>query len=327
MLPEREKMPRNIMIDCDTGMDDALALLLALRSPDFQVMGITCVNGNVTLDKVLVNTLKVVEYSGVKVPVYAGAALPLLPERSQNAPEIHGADGLGNLDFRVPVIEPEKENAFQFIIRTLMDAAEPMDWILLGPLTNAALAIREEPRIILKIKKLIMMAGAVDFGNTKPMSEFNVFADPEAAKIVIDSDIPKILVPLDPLWHGGQVNHEEIAAVNERRDLPWCEMAGKLLNRSIEMAEGSRRKYAMGEGAVAPPDLLTIALAIDPSLGYFENYQVFVETTGQYTRGMTMFDRRWNREYIEGQYANQAAVCLSADQTHYGKLLLKTWLG
>jgi inosine-uridine nucleoside N-ribohydrolase len=202
-----------------------------------------------------------------------------------------------------------------------------MDWITLGPLTNAALAIREEPRIIPKIKTLIMMAGAVEFGNTKPMSEFNVFADPEAAKIVIDSDIPKIIVPLDPLWHGGQVNREEIAAVNERRDLPWCEMAGKLLNRSIEMAEGSRRKYAMGEGAVAPPDLLTIALAIDPSIGHFENFQVYVETAGQYTRGMTMFDRRWNREYVEGQFANQAAVCLSADQEQYGELLLKTWLG
>jgi len=296
-------MPRKIMIDCDTGVDDALALLLALRSPDFDVLGITCVNGNVTLDKVLVNTLKVVEYSGVKVPVYAGAALPLLPERSQNAPEIHGADGLGNLDFRAPFSKPEDEGAVQFIIRTLMDAGDPMDWITLGPLTNAALAIREEPRILPKIKTMIMMAGAVDFGNTKPMSEFNVFADPEAAKIVIDSEIPKVIVPLDPLWHGGQ-----------------------LLNRSIEMAEGSRRKYAMGEGAVAPPDLLTIALAIDPSIGHFENYQVFVETSGQYTRGMTMFDRRWNREFIDGQYANQAAVCISANQKRYGELLLKAWL-
>lgn len=319
-------MPRKIMIDCDTGMDDALALLLALRSPDFDVLGITCVNGNVTLDKVLVNTLKVVEYSGVKVPVYAGAALPLLPERSQNAPEIHGADGLGNLDFHAPSSESEGEGAVHFIIRTLMDAADPMDWITLGPLTNAALAIREEPRILHKIKTMIMMAGAVDFGNTKPMSEFNVFADPEAAKIVIDSEIPKVIVPLDPLWHGGQVNKTEIEAVNARRDLSWCEMAGKLLNRSIEMAEGSRRKYAMGEGAVAPPDLLTIALAIDPSIGHFENYQVFVETSGQYTRGMTMFDRRWNREFIDGQYANQAAVCISADQKLYGELLLKTWL-
>lgn len=319
-------MPRKIMIDCDTGMDDALALLLALRSPDFDVLGITCVNGNVTLDKVLVNTLKVVEYSGVKVPVYAGAVLPLLPERSQNAPEIHGADGLGNLDFHAPSMMTEKEGAVQFIIRMLMEAPVPMDWITLGPLTNAALAIREEPRILPKIKTLIMMAGAVDFGNTKPMSEFNIFADPEAAKIVIDSEIPKVMVPLDPLWHGGQVNKEEIAEINGRRELPWCEMAGKLLNRSIEMAEGSRRKYAMGEGAFAPPDLLTIALAIDPSIGYFEKYQVYVETSGQYTRGMTMFDRRWNREYIEGQHANQAVVYVSVDQKRYGELLLKTWL-
>lgn len=319
-------MPRNIMIDCDTGMDDALALLLALRSPEFKVLGITCVNGNVTLDKVVVNTLKVVEYSDKSVPVYAGAALPLLPERSQNAPEIHGADGLGNLDFHAPRIKAEIDGAVQFIIHTLMDAEEPMDWITLGPLTNAALAIREEPRILPKIKTLIMMAGAVDFGNTKPMSEFNVFADPEAAKIVIDSDIPKVIVPLDPLWHGGQVNKEEIASLNKHHDLSWCEMAGKLLNRSIEMAEGSRRKYAMGEGAVAPPDLLTIALAIDPTIGRFENYQVFVETTGQYTRGMTMFDRRWNREFVEGQHANQASVCLGADQIRYGQLLLNTWL-
>jgi inosine-uridine nucleoside N-ribohydrolase len=225
-----------------------------------------------------------------------------------------------------PRIKEEERGAVDFIIRTLMSSEEPMDWITLGPLTNAALAIRAEARILPKIRSLIMMAGAVDFGNTKPMSEFNVFADPEAAKIVIDSDIPKVLVPLDPLWHGGQVNKEEISSINNRRDLPWCEMAGKLLNRSIEMAEGSRRKYAMGEGAVAPPDLLTVALAIDPSIGRFEPYQVFVETNGQYTRGMTMFDRRWNREFINGQHANQAAVCLGADQNRYGQLLLKTWL-
>ena len=113
---------------------------------------------------------------------------------------------------------------------------------------------------------------------------------------------------------------------NSKRNLAWCDMAVRLLDRSIEMAEGSRRKYAMGEGVVAPPDLLTAALAIDPSIGQFENYQVFVETTGQYTRGMTMFDRRWNREYQEGINSNQAAICLSACQEKYGKLLLETML-
>ncbi len=319
-------MVKNIMIDCDTGMDDALALLLALRTPQLNVVGITCVNGNVSLDKVVVNTLKVVEHSGRHVPVYAGAARPLIPENSQNAPEIHGIDGLGDLDFPKPTLEPEGERAVSFIIRTLMEASEPMEWVTLGPLTNIALALREEPRIISKIKGLIMMAGAVDFGNTKPMAEFNVYADAEAAKIVIDSEIPKMMIPLDPLWHGGQLNRKEIETINKKRNFPWCEMAGKLLERTIEMADSSRRKYAMGEGAVAPPDLLTMAIAVDPSIGRLENYRVFVETIGQYTRGMTMFDRRWNREYKDGQNANQAAVCLAVEQKRYGRLVVEKLL-
>jgi inosine-uridine nucleoside N-ribohydrolase len=319
-------MARNIMIDCDTGMDDALALLLALRSPEFNILGITCVNGNVKLNKVVVNTLKVVESSGKNVPVYSGAATPLIPEKSQNAPEIHGSDGLGNLDFSEPKSKAEGENAIFFIIRTLMDAEEPMDWITLGPLTNAALALREEPRILNKIKMLTMMAGAVDFGNTTPVAEFNIYADPEAAKIVFDSDIPKIMVPLDPLWHGGQVNKEQIQEIAAKKNLPWCQMAAKILYRSLEMAEGSRRKYAMGAGAVAPPDLLTIAIAIDPSIGQFEDYQVFVETNGQYTRGMTVIDRRWNKEFLRNTHINQMQVCLSANQEKYGDILLKTLL-
>lgn len=319
-------MPRRVMIDCDTGMDDALALLLALRSPHLEVQGITCVNGNVTLDKVVANTLKVVEHSGKHVPVYAGALLPLMPESLQNAPEIHGADGLGNIDLPDPAICVEEQSAIQFIIQTLINAEEPMECITLGPLTNIALALREKPCIAEKIQLLNMMAGAVDFGNTRPMSEFNVFADPEAAKIVFDSNIPKRIIPLDPLWHGGQVNREEIQQISACTNLTWCDLASRLLTRSIEMAQGSRRKYAMGEGAVAPPDLLTVAAVIDPSIGYFEDFQVFVETAGYYTRGMTMVDRRWNREYEPGRHSNQMKVCLSANQKKYGKLLLDTWL-
>jgi len=317
-------LKRNIIIDCDTGMDDAQALLLALRSPAFNVLGVTCVNGNVTLDKVMINTLKVVEHSGTEVPVYRGAAQALIPEKSQNAPEIHGSDGLGNLDFPAPATQPADENAIAFTIRTLMAAKEPIDWIMIGPLTNAALAMREEPRILGKIRMLTMMAGAIDFGNTTAGAEFNIFADPEAAKIVFEADVPKTMVPLDPLWHGGQVNKEYIDQIAARKDLPWCDMAAKIMRRTIEMAGGSRRRYAMGEGAVSPPDLLTVALAIDPSIGQFEQYQVRVETLGQYTRGMTVFDRRWNREFEQGTHVNQMAVCLSADPQKYGQLLVDT---
>jgi inosine-uridine nucleoside N-ribohydrolase len=317
---------RKVIIDCDTGIDDALALLLALRSTELEVLGITCVNGNVTLDKVLINTLKVVEHSGKAIPVYGGAYDPLLPEKSENAPHIHGTDGLGDLNFPAPKGHAEKENAIAFIIRTLMDCESNLDWISLGPLTNLAIALREEPRIIQKVRLLSMMAGAVDFGNTRPMSEFNVFADPEAAKIVFDSNLPKMMVPLDPLWHGGQINRPEIQQIEANADKPWCDMAAKLLKRSVEMAEGSRRKYAMGEGAIAPPDLLTVAVAIDTTIGKFTDYQVFVETTGEYTRGMTVIDRRWNRNYADNTYKNQMAVCLSADQKKYSDLVLRTLL-
>jgi len=315
---------RNVIIDCDTGMDDAQALLLALRSPTLNVLGITCVNGNVTLDKVLINTLKVVEHSGKEVPVYRGAAQALMREKSQNAPEIHGSDGLGNLDFPDPRSTINDENAIAFTIRTLMSAQEPIDWITIGPLTNAALAIREEPRILEKIRMLTMMAGSIDFGNTTAAAEFNVFADPEAAKIVFEADVPKTMVPLDPLWHGGQVNKEYVDQIAARNDLPWCEMTSRIMLRTLDMARGSRRLYAMGEGAISPPDLLTVAMVLDPSIGQFENYQVRVETQGQYTRGMTVFDRRWNRAYQKGTHINQMAVCLSADPEKYGQLLIDT---
>lgn len=317
---------RKVIIDCDTGIDDALALLLALHSPELNVLGITCVNGNVTLDKVVINTLKVVDHSGKAVPVYAGASDALLPEKSENAPHIHGTDGLGDLSFPKTKNHAERENAIAYIIRTLMDSDSPLDWISLAPLTNIALAIREEPKIISKVRLLTMMAGAVDFGNTRPMSEFNVFADPEAAKIIFDSDLPKMMVPLDPLWHGGQINREEILRIEAAADKPWCDMTAKLMKRTIELAEGSRRQYTMGEGAVAPPDLLTVAIAIDPTIGKFENYQVFVEMTGEYTRGMTVIDRRWNRNFADNTNKNQMAVCLSADQKKYSDLVLRTLL-
>jgi inosine-uridine nucleoside N-ribohydrolase len=231
------------------------------------------------------------------------------------------------LGFPSPKLKPEKQNAVQFIIDSINNSKAKLDIIALAPLTNIALAFRQAPEIIEKLDTLIMMAGAIDFGNTRPMSEFNVFADPEAAKIVIDSPVKKILVPLDPLWYGGQLNKNEIEAIQKEDNKPWCKMAARLMMRTIEMAGGSRRKYAMGEGAVAPPDLLTVALAVDPSLGEYEELQVFVETNGQYTRGMTMFDRRWNRNFTPGSNENQAQVFLRINQKKYGNLVVQTLAG
>ena len=172
-------MPRNVIIDCDTGLDDAVALLLALRSPEFNVLGITCVNGNVGLERVVINTLKVVDYSRNIVPVYAGATSCLIPDYSEDASKVHGSDGLGGIPFPDSQRNAENEHAVDFIVRTFMEASEPIDWITLAPLTNAGLGIRREPRICGKIRMLTMMAGGVHSGNTRYMSEFNVFAIPK----------------------------------------------------------------------------------------------------------------------------------------------------
>ena len=319
-------MARNIIIDCDTGMDDAVALLLALRSPEFNVLGITCVNGNVGLDHVTNNTLRVVEHSGKDVPVYAGYSHTLMHAGEEDAAAVHGKDGLGGLPFPAPKKKMEEEHAVDFIIRTLMDAPEPMEWITLGPLTNAAMAISREPRIIGKISRLTMMAGGVDFGNTTEMAEFNVYFDPEAARIVFDSSIPKMIVPLDPLWAGGHLTEENIEQIRAASEKPWCDMAGKIFGKTLEIMVEIGRRTGLERRFVSPPDLLAVAVAIDTSIAEIKEYPVFIETTGEYTRGMTVVDRRKFTHLPVNTDRKKVAVALSIDQQKYADLVLSTWL-
>ena len=319
-------MARDVIIDCDTGLDDAVALLLALRSPELNVLGITCVNGNVELAKVVYNTLRVVEQSGKHVPVFAGAASALMVNADENASNVHGSDGLGGIPLPQPKAKVESEHAIDFIVRTFMQAPEPMEWITIGPLTNAALALRKEPRIVEKIKLLTMMAGGLDAGNTRPASEFNVFADPDAARIVFDSDIPKMMVPLDPLFHGGYLRRSDQLKVQAADDKPWCCLAGRIFNVTRDLVHKLGRKQVIEEGAVSPPDLLAVAAVIDPSIMTIENYQVQIETRGEFTRGMTVVDRR---KYHRGENASgrkDVAVVMDADQQRYADLVVHTWL-
>lgn len=320
-------MARNVIIDCDTGMDDAVALLLALRSPELNVLGITCVNGNVSLDKVIYNTLRVVEHSGKDVPVFAGYGETLMRAGEEDAAAVHGKDGLGGIPFPAPKKKVECEHAVDFIIRTLMDAKEPMDWITLGPLTNAAMAIRREARIVEKVRMLTMMAGGVEAGNTSVMSEFNVYFDPEAARIVFDSAIAKTMVPLDPLWHGGVLYEENLAEIRAAAGKhPWCDMASQIFAQTLEIMTELGRLAGTERRFVSPPDLLAVAVAIDPTIAEIKPYPVTIETGGEYTRGMTVVDRRrFTHLSVDGQ-RGKVQVALSADQAQYARLLLNTWL-
>ncbi len=320
-------MARNVIIDCDTGMDDAVALLLALRSPEFNVLGITCVNGNVGLDKVVYNTLRVVEHSGKDVPVYAGHASTLMHAGQEDAAAVHGKDGLGGIPFPAPKNSVEQEHAVDFIVRTIMQAKEPIEWITLGPLTNAAMAIRREPRIVENVRMLTMMAGGVDSGNTSIMSEFNVYFDPEAARIVFDSSIPKTMVPLDPLWDGGFLLEENLQTIEGgAADKPWCDMASQIFKKTLAIMLELGRLHGFERRFVSPPDLLAVAVAIDSNIATLKDYPIFIETSGEYTRGMTVVDRRKFTHLGVDNKRGKVAVALAADQKKYADLVINTWL-
>ena len=207
-----------------------------------------------------------------------------------------------------------------------MEAKQPLEWITIAPLTNIALAIQKEPRIIDKVQKLTMMAGGLDSGNSAPMSEFNIFADPEAAKIVFDSAIPRTMVPLDPLSNGGYLTKNDVAQIQANSHKPWCDMAGKIFSREAEIRNELGRKQFQADDFASPPDLLAVAVAIEPSIANIQEYPVYIETKGEYTRGMTVVDRR---RYSKNQYFPvlvKTNVALSVDQKKYASLVLDTWL-
>ena len=320
-------MKRDVIIDCDTGLDDAVALLLAIRSPEFNVKGITCVNGNVGLDSVVDNTLRVVEHSGKDIPVYAGARTALVPDRSrEDASEVHGKDGLGGIPFPAPSTTVQPGHAVDYTIDTIMSAQKPIDWITLGPLTNAALAILKEPRITKNVRMLTMMAGGVNAGTVTPSAEFNVYADPEAARVVFESDLNKTMVPLDPLYDGGFLSTANIASIAAMRSLPWCDMASQIFQRSVALVKELGRNPVNGVGTVSPPDLLAVAVAIDPSITRNGDYYINLETRGEFTRGMTILDRREYYRIEDIPHIKKVRVALQGYQEKYAALVLNTWL-
>jgi inosine-uridine nucleoside N-ribohydrolase len=302
---------QRVVIDCDTGVDDAQATLLALRSPALDVIGITCVGGNTTLDKVVRNTLVVVEHSGKEVPVYAGSSKPLIvPLRI--AEYAHGSDGLGDVGFPDPHLKVQDEHAVDYLVRTFMEADEPLHLITLGPLTNAAMALIREPRLEQRIRSLVMMAGGICGGNSTPAAEFNVWVDPDAADVVFRSAIPKTMIALDPIIRYATFTEENVEQI-EGSDSPWCSMIGRLL----------RSRLKRWNGPISPPDPAAMAVAIDPSVAQGKDYHVVIETRGEHTRGMTVVDRRrWGHKDSEPN----VHVVEEIDTERYRKLSLDTLL-
>ena len=185
-----------IIMDCDPGHDDAVAIMMAARHPEIEILGITVVSGNQSLPKTVNNTLQICQHLGIDKKVYAGAAKPIVKEQAY-AEFIHGESGLDGPKFEPLTKEAEKMTAVQYLVKTLMKSEEKITLVPTGPLTNIALAIRVEPRILDKIEKIVLMGGAAAGGNRTPAAEFNIWVDPEAAKIVFESGVDVIMCGLD----------------------------------------------------------------------------------------------------------------------------------
>ena len=276
---------RTILIDTDTASDDAVALLMALRSPLVQVAAITVVAGNVPVEQATRNALCAVELCGAEVPVYMGAAEPL-HRPLEPATWFHGEDGLGDCGYAPQARTHQAAHAVDAIIATAL-AHPGLEVITLGPLTNLALAVAKEPRIVANISRCVVMGGAPCCeGNVTPAAEFNIWVDPEAARAVLLSGLPIELVGWQLSRYDAAINPAEIDEV----------LALGTPHAAFAIGCNCRARSAYleqtGEHGISLPDPIAMALLLDPSLA-LESSEHFieVETASALTRGMTVIDR------------------------------------
>ena len=277
--------PRKIIIDTDPGQDDAVAILLALASPELEVLGVTAVAGNVPLPLTALNARKVVELSGrADVPVFAGCERPLAHSLT-TAEHVHGKSGLDGACLPEPQLALQDAHAVDFIVETLR-AHSPGTVTLcpLGPLTNIATALRKAPDIAPKLAEIVLMGGAYfEVGNITPAAEFNIYVDPEAAEIVFKSGVPLTVMPLD-VTHRALVTrprHAALAGLGNRAGQAVAGWVGFF--ERFDMA-----KYGSEGGPLHDPT--TIAYLLDPTLFTGRHINVEIETASPLTRGMTVAD-------------------------------------
>lgn len=278
-------MTRKIIIDTDPGQDDALAILLALASPELDVLGITAVAGNVPLDLTKTNARKICELAGrPDVKVFAGADRPLV-RALVTAENVHGKTGLDGPDLPEPAMPLQDQHAVDFIIETLLtQESGSVTLCPLGPLTNIAQALIRAPQIATRIREIVLMGGGFfEGGNITPTAEFNIYVDPQAAHIVLTSGVPIVMLPLD-------VTHK--ALTSARRIERFRAMGTRSGAASAELLEFFERfdeeKYGSDGGPLHDPNV--IAYLLKPELYKGRHCNVVVETASDLTLGMTVVD-------------------------------------
>jgi purine nucleosidase len=270
-----------VIIDTDPGVDDAFALLLAMRSSELRVMAVTAVAGNVPLSVTLPNALRLVEIADRSdIPVAAGASSPLI-RKLVTASYAHGNNGLAGVEFPPARLQPVKEPASDLICRLVRENANRICIIGIGPLTNIALALRQDPEIASMVSSIVLMGGSLSGGNVTPAAEFNFYVDPEAASVVFGSGIPIRMVGLD-VTRMVQLTERHVEALQAGR--------GRVSEAAARIAEAVMKMHR-GAGSVRGPNLhdpLAVSSLIRPDILTFEDYQIAIETTGSITAGESL---------------------------------------
>lgn len=284
------QQPKKIILDCDPGHDDAIAILLAHGNPDIELLAVTTVVGNQTLEKVTRNALAVARIANItNVPFAAGSVRPLV-RQIEVAPDIHGDSGMDGPVLPEPTIKLDPRHAVDLIIDTIM--SHPPKTITLVPtggLTNIALAVRKEPKIAERVKEVVLMGGGYHVGNWSAVAEFNIKIDPEAAHIVFNEKWPVVMVGLD-LTHQALATPEVVEKIAAVKTQP--------AQFVLELLEFFGKMYKQAQGFTYPPvhDPCAVAYVINPDLVQTQRVPVDIELTGTLTLGMTVADFRFPAE-------------------------------
>ncbi len=277
-------MTRKIIIDCDPGHDDATAIMMAGKHPEFELLGITTVKGNQTIEKTTNNALNVCQWLDLDVPVYEGMTEPMVIAGPPTEERVHGDSGLDGPKFPERTKQKEAKHAVQYLIDTLMAADDhEITLVPTGPLTNIAMAMRLEPRILPKIKEIVLMGGSYEHGNVTPAAEFNIYADAEAAYVVFNSGIHVTMMGLDvtrkALCFPSVV--ERMEKINNK--------ASKLFVDMMRFFIKAQHDTYGWEGAPLH-DPTTIAYLIDPSAFKVEECHTDIEIRSEQSYGRTNCD-------------------------------------
>lgn len=300
-----------VILDCDPGHDDAIALILALASPELNVLAVTTSAGNQTPDKTLNNALRILTLLGRDdIPVAAGAPKPLARELII-ADNVHGESGLDGPKLPDPAFAPQAMTGLELMAKCLRESPEPVTLVPTGPLTNIALLLAAHPELKSKIARIVLMGGAAGAGNWTPAAEFNIYVDPEAADMVFKSGIPITMCGLD-VTHEAQVMDEDIERVRAITN-PVAQCVAGLLD--FFMIYHRNPKWGFAGAPLHDP--CTIAWLLNSALFHGVECRVDIETQGEHTVGMTVVDRYG----LSGKPAN-ALVLLGLDRPGFIDLLV-----